>query len=147
MSKVKLAAAYLKTLGADFKLFAHKSFFHDHSEIYVIWESKLLSLSEGGQTVDREIIREGLIQVTYGGDNYAEVYYPRMHGRSQKDIALSPSRNYGRPFLNDSGLSVEAIQARFSAGESISDLSADYAVDLKCIEQALRWGIDESAAA
>jgi uncharacterized protein (DUF433 family) len=119
---------------------SHRDFCHDHRDIFVRLEDRLLSLSERGQYVDEEIISEGLRQLRYGNDGYAARFFPRFEGEGvQECVMLDPAMNFGRPCLAECGIGVDAIAVRFRAGESIADLAADYGIGSEHVEEAVRW--------
>ncbi len=130
---------YLRKEGGDLLFLAHRDFRHDKEHLYVNLDKYLLSLSECGQHVEPQIIRDGLRQLTYGEDGYADRFFPLVNGQEQKTIMLSPSIGFGRPVLAKLGISADAVAARFHAGEHLRDLADDYGATPDEIEDAIRW--------
>lgn len=129
-----------KELQGDWRRLAHRDFRHDHRDLFILKDGKLLSLSERGQYVDEVIIAEGLKQLDYGNDDYVSRFFPRFEGRDlQKQVMLDPTVNFGHPCLADCGVGVEAIAVRFRAGETMAQLAEDYGIPLADIEEAIRW--------
>jgi uncharacterized protein (DUF433 family) len=139
LKRFRAAMEFLREAGDDLHFLARREFSHDRRDLFLRWENKLVSLSERGQLVDKEIISEGLKQITYGDDGYAARFYPRQDARRQESIVLDPTINFGKPCLIRSGVGVDAIAARFVAGERIADLANDYAATREEIEEAIRW--------
>lgn len=139
MKNFRKAMEYLREVGGDLHFLAHRDFLHDRKNLYVKWENKLMSLSERGQLVGREIVAEGLKQILYGEDDYASRFFPRNDDRRQEAIVLDPNINFGRPCLVRLGVGAEAIASRFFAGEKFDDLVQDYAATREEIEEAIRW--------
>lgn len=139
MKKVRIAAETLKNLRGSLDFLAHRDFYVDDRHLFIMLDEQLISLSEGGQRVNQEIIKEGLRQIDYGADGFTDRFYPKAHGSVQKDFAISPLVNYGRLHIARLGIGAEAIRTRFVAGESISDIAADYGAQFSEIEEAIRW--------
>jgi uncharacterized protein (DUF433 family) len=139
LKRFRIAMDYLRETGGDLHFLAHREFLHDRRDLFLKWEDKLVSLSERGQLVDKEVIAEGLKQITYGDDGYAARFFPRHDERRQESIVLDPTINFGRPCLVRLGVGAEAIAARFVAGERIADLAQDYAATREEVEEAIRW--------
>ncbi len=139
LKRLRDAMEYLREKGGDLLFLAHKNFKHDNQHLYVQQDDYLLSLSERGQQVEPRIIADGLKQIVYGEDGYADRFYPQMNGQEQKVIMLAPAMGFGRPVLARKGVAVHAIARRFEAGEHVSDLAEDYGATVTEIEDALRW--------
>ncbi len=139
LKRLRDAMEYLRKEGGDLLFLAHRDFKHDRQHLYVDRDKFLLSLSEHGQHVEPQIIHDGLKQIVYGDDGYADKFFPLVNGQEQKTIMLAPGIGFGRPVLAKLGVSVEAIAARFHAGEHLRDLAADYGTSPEEIEDALRW--------
>jgi uncharacterized protein (DUF433 family) len=147
LKRLRKAMDYLKGSGGDLLFLAHSSFRHDRQHLYVKKDECLVSLSEDGQHVEPEIICEGIKQLMYGEDGYANRFYPPRNKREQKAIFLDPSVSFGRPTLADIHVSVDAVVARFAAGEHIQDLAEDYGTTPEQIENAIRWTNPQHAIA
>jgi uncharacterized protein (DUF433 family) len=134
----RTAMDFLREMGG-LHFLAHRDFYHDKRHLFVKLEDKLISLSERGQLVDREIIKQGLQQIIYGNDGYAAQFFPRREGERQESIVIDPTINFGRPSLIRLGVGSEAIATRFVAGEKIADLAQDYSATPDEVEEAIRW--------
>lgn len=145
LKRLRDAMEYLRRDGGDLLFLAHRNFKHDRQHLYLDRDNFLESLSERGQHVEPRVIQDGLKQIVYGEDGYADRFFPLLGGQEQRTIMLAPGIGFGRPVLAKLGVSVEAIAARFHAGEHLPDLAADYGATLKDIEDALRWS-DRRAA-
>lgn len=58
---------------------------------------------------------------------------------AKKVIAIDPYVSYGRPVIDGTGISTDAIAERFWGGDSIDDLIEDFARTKSEIEDALRY--------
>lgn len=140
MKRVRKACETLKKLSGSLRNLAHKDFCYDKKHLFLTLDEHLISLSEDGQRVDRDIISQGLKQLTFGRDNFAETFYPAgLHGASQKDFAINPKINFGSLHLVRLGVGVSAILDRVDAGEAVSDIAADYDAQSAEIEEAIKW--------
>ncbi len=54
-------------------------------------------------------------------------------------IQINPAVGFGKPVISGTGISTAVISSRFNARESIGDLAAEYGVDPRQIEEAIRW--------
>lgn len=138
MKNYRAAIQYLREQGGDVHFLAHRDFVHDERHLYLKGDRYLISLSERGQHVDPAVIDEGLMQLMYGEDGYADRFYPRIAGKLQKTVMLTPAIGFGQPTIARLGVNTEAIAARFLAGEHLRDLATDYDADISEIEDAIR---------
>jgi uncharacterized protein (DUF433 family) len=138
MKNFKAAMEYLHEVGGDTHFLAHQNFIHDKRHLYLKADKRLISLSERGQHVNTVVISEGLQQLMYGEDGYADRFFPLISGKRQQNIMLNPSTGYGQPALARLGVNVSAISSRFDAGEHISDIALDYGAANEDIEEAIR---------
>ena len=139
LKKVRLATDYIKKTKGDLLFLASKDFSVDHRDLFLELGPHLISLSESGQVVDKEIISRGLKQLTYGSDRYAGQFFPTMNGRLQRDFAINPAINFGRLSIARLGVDTNALAARFVAGEKIIDIAQDYDATADEVEDAIRW--------
>ena len=139
LKRLRDAMDYLREDGGNLLFLAHRDFKHDRQHLYVDRDDFLVSLSERGQHVEPRVIQDGLKQIVYGEDGYADRFFPLVNGQEQKTIMLAPNIGFGRPVLAKLGVSAEAVAARFRAGEHLRDLAADYGATPEEIEDALRW--------
>lgn len=56
-----------------------------------------------------------------------------------KLIQLNPAVGFGKPVITGTAISTAVIASRFNARESVPDLAAEYGVEPKQIEEAIRW--------
>ena len=140
MKRVRRACETLKKLSGSLRNLAHKDFSYDKKNLFLTLDEYLISLSEDGQRVDREIISQGLKQLRFGRDEFADTFYPvGLHGAPQREFAINPKINFGSLHLVRLGIGVTAILDRFQAGEAVSDIAADYDAQSAEIEDAIRW--------
>jgi len=139
LRRFRVAMEHLREIGGDLHFLAHREFCHDDRDLFLKPEEMLISLSERGQVVDRQIVAGGLKQLVYGSDGYADQFYPRLGQQLQKVIVLDARVNSGKPCLARLGVGTQVIAGRFAAGERIVDLAQAYGATRDEIEEALRW--------
>jgi uncharacterized protein (DUF433 family) len=139
MRQVRKAADTLSKISGGLTYLAHRDFYHDDLNLFLILDERLVSLSEGGQYVDKEIIKQGLRQLEYGKDGFTDRFFPKANGAEQSQFAINPKVNFGKLSLVRSGIGADAIRDRFIAGEKIVDLAEDYGAESDEIEEAIRW--------
>ena len=139
MRKVKDAMEYLASLDGNLMFLAHKDFFHDHGNIYLGLDKHLLSLTEQGQIADKTILTEGLHQLIYGNDGYADEFFPKFGNVLQRDFVINPAINYGRISMSRLGVGADAVATRYKAGEKMVRIVEDYGVTPEEVIEAIRW--------
>lgn len=139
MGKVKTAMEYLETLGGDLMVLARKDFFHDHGNIYLGQDQNLLSLTERGQIADKTILANGLHQITYGRDGYADEFFPNFRNVQQRTFVINPSVNYGYISIVKHGIGADALAARYQAGEKPIDIAEDCGISIEDVVESIRW--------
>lgn len=139
LKNVRWATDYIEKTKGDLLFLASQDFYVDHRDLFLEIGPHLISLSESGQVVDREVISEGLEQLTYGSDGYAGQFFPAMNGRLQRDFAINPAINFGRLSIARLGVDTNALAERFVAGEKIITIAQDYAATPDEVEDAIRW--------
>jgi uncharacterized protein (DUF433 family) len=138
LKNFRAAVEYLHGIGGNIHFLAHQDFVHDKRHLYLKADRTLISLSERGQHVNTVVISDGLKQLMYGEDGYADRFFPLIGGKRQEAVMINPSIGYGQPTLARLGVNTAAIAARFEAGESLADLAADYGATHEELEDALR---------
>ena len=96
MRKVRAASETLSKLRGGLTFLAHEDFYFDSKDIFLQIDQQLISLSERGQIVEKDIVEKGLKQLNYGSDGFASEFFPRIGDVEQKEFVISPNRNFGR---------------------------------------------------
>lgn len=102
----------------------------------------LIDLSASGQLAMRKMLEEHLTRVEWDEWQFPVRLYPCTSGAlrgTERPIAIDANVAFGRPVLARVGVSTRAIAERLDAGESVSDLVADYALTQSEIEQAVLY--------
>lgn len=139
MRKVRSAMEYLSQGGGNLQFLAHKSFYHDHSDLFLGFDETLLSLSEQGQMADKEILKIGLHQIEYGADGFADKFFPKIGTDEQREFVVNPNINYGRISIARLGIGADVLAARWAAKEPLADIVEDYGATAEEVVEAIRW--------
>lgn len=108
----------------------------------------LLSLGRGGQ-VAMEFLRVHLQRIDRTIDGQALRLFPfvappvkvgkMVIEQDRKVVAIDPYVSFGRPVINGTGITTDAIADRFWGGDTMESLMEDFQVDKTAIEYALRY--------
>jgi|SRR5690348_8296485 len=101
---------------------------------------KFINLNKPGQYVNPDLLlhferiekdSKGLLK-----------FFPFVMGRTKDEprfIVINPAVGFGKPVISGTGISTAVIASRFNARDSIGDLAAEYGLQERQIEEAIRW--------
>lgn len=113
----------------------------DGRDLLVRHGSDLLNVSRGGQ-VEMEIVQSFLDRIEFGRSGALLRLFPFTTTEIENDpraVVIDPRVQFGRPCLRDTGIPTEVIADRFLAGETIESIAADYEVEPRRVEEAIRY--------
>lgn len=86
----------------------------------------------------KQVISPSLYEgIEYSEGGEAQCWYPLKRNRK---VVLDPARNFGKPMLSDSGVSVEAILGAWRAeGENAKRVASLYEIDVAAVEAAIKF--------
>lgn len=120
----------------------------DGRGIFVEQMGALVDAARGGQRAFREIVEDSLERVDLDKASRPLRLYPwRREPDEPRTVSIDPQRAFGRPTVAGRGVKLDVIIDRHRAGETVAELSKDYALGADVIEDVLRWGLDVAAAA
>lgn len=148
MQRVRKALKYVgNELGYERPLI-HAGFRTDGVSLFVQNAGRLLDVSADGQAVLRDILDASLQRIDWERGLAARLY-PSVRGgdfaHEPKTIVVDPRFGFGQPVIAGTGIEARIVAGRYRAGESITVLAADYAVDLEQVEDAIRCETREAA--
>lgn len=110
-------------------------------DLFLARYGKLLDLSPSGQLAMRELFDQHVRRVDWGEFRFPLRLYPFVSATSpgERPISIDPEIAFGRPIIIGSGISTRAITDRIDAGETPSELAADYGVDESDIRKAVLY--------
>lgn len=113
-------------------------------ELFLDHYTKLVSLSRSGQLAMRRLLEAYLARIEFDNRLPIRLYpFVAVENTPRRTIAIDPGIAFGRPVVLRSGVSTAAIVARIDAGETSSEVAADYNLHESEIEEAVVY---ESAA-
>jgi uncharacterized protein (DUF433 family) len=108
----------------------------------------LIDASAGGQIV-YGFVKEHLSRLTRENSIVTRLY-PFTRSKpteSPRSIFIDPRISFGRPILAKAGVPTASLAERYSAGESIDHLAADYDCERLEVEEAIRVELPRDLAA
>ncbi|MEI6166734.1 MAG: DUF433 domain-containing protein [bacterium] len=112
--------------------------------------NQIISASEKGQVVIRDVMERYLRRIERDAKGIPISFCPFTLSDplrdSQTDIIMDPAVAFGRPVIRGTRIATATILERYKAGEGLTDLSKDYDLEMRLIEEALRCAIDQQAA-
>ncbi len=89
-----------------------------------------------GQRVFTEAVRQYLVNIEYGPDQYASLI--RLPSYVHAEVVADPLRSFGHPILERGGARVADILDRFWAGDSLAELRGEFGAPLEQLEDLVR---------
>lgn len=145
MPDVRSAIDFVRErLGVERPL-ASSRFLTNGISLFLEHAGQLLDVSQQGQQALREDFERALTRIEFDAKSGAPILlFPftrdtAVHAEQPRTVLVDPSRSFGRPVLAGAYVRTDVIENRFRAGDSISDMAADYNVGTAEIEEALRF--------
>ena len=82
------------------------------------------------------VVKDYLKRIHYGGDGWA--YSVRLPTYEHAEVVVDPRVAFGLPLVVRGGARVEDLVDRFQAGDSVSDIAADFSVQPAEVEDVIR---------
>lgn len=99
-------------------------------------KGKLISVSESGQFVWRELLEDLLKEFDYPPDHEGAVIRWRVAGKD-KPIIIDPRVSFGAP--NVHGIATWVLRDRWKSGENLQDIAEDYELPVYDVMEALKF--------
>ena len=120
----------------------------DGLHLFIERYGRLINISRSGQLAMRELIQTALHRIERDPHRVPIKLYPftRTEMRNAPEmVVIDPRLSAGRPVIAGTGLTTQIIAERYKAGESVTELAADYEREESEIEEALRCEIKLAA--
>jgi len=149
MSKIRAAVAWLKQqFKTDYPLL-HPELATDGLDVFVRELGRLISASEHGQEVMREVIERYLSRIERDKNGVPIEFYPFTRGpdalETPKLIVINPEIAFGRPVISGTRVFASTIIERFKAGDNPNSLAEDYGIQLDAVHEAIRSQYEAAA--
>jgi uncharacterized protein (DUF433 family) len=127
-----------------------ESFETDGVDLCVREGSDVVNLSRKSQKEFREFVALYLQRIQRNEAGRVSRLYPFIIAEWEdepKTISISPTVSFGKPVLSGTGISTSVVAGRFSARDSLQELAEEYQVDIRILEDAIRWENSRGKAA
>lgn len=136
-----------KALGSLARYVKHKHplidqvFRTDRRDLFIEHLGQVINLSKDEQLLLPGMINLYLERVERDPKGLFKLYPFVMERKpgEPKLILINPAVGFGKPVIAGTGISTAVVASRFNARESIGDLAAEYGVEPRKIEEAIRW--------
>ncbi len=118
-----------------------QAFQTDRRDLFIEQFGKVVNLSKDQQILIPGVMELYLERIEHDPRGLFKLY-PFVMERKQGEprlIQINPSVGFGKPVISGTGISTAVVASRFNARESIDDLAAEYGVEPRKIEEAIRW--------
>lgn len=152
MPKVRQAIRYLKEIDPSVTAQRHPLISHELEtnglDLFIERYGRLVNISRSGQLAMREVLEAALHRIVRDVHRVPIKLYPftrtDVHD-APTTIVIDPWLAAGRPVIDGTGLATQIIAERYKAGESVSQLAADYERSESEIDEAIRCEIPLAA--
>lgn len=129
-----------RELGIE-RLLTRRQLSTNAGELFLERYGELLNLSASGQLAMRRLLEAHLKRVQWDEWQFPIRLYPFVlpEGVRDQPIAIDPTLAFGRPIVVSAGISTRAIADRIDAGETVSEVAADYEISTTEVEQAVLY--------
>ncbi len=141
--KVRNAIEFLKKRLSSKHPLADHRFQTDGVDLFIEHLGQIISVSQHGQLVIREVVEKYLRRIERDMKNVPIRLYPFLRVPPQAEeprrVVIDPMVSFGQPVLVKTGVPTAIIAERFYAGDSTEDLAGDYGSTREEIEEAVRY--------
>ena len=118
----------------------------DGCEIFIHDQNMPVSASARGQGAFPEILGLYLKRIERDQSRIPTRFFPFTYDACPMTIVMDPAVAFGRPVITGTRVATTMVFDRYSGGESLTDIAADYDLELLAVEEALRCEIERRAA-
>ncbi|HTZ95423.1 MAG TPA: DUF433 domain-containing protein [Terriglobales bacterium] len=139
--KVRKALATLAKYVQHKHPLIEQAFQTDRRDLFIEHLGKIVSLSKDEQILMPGVMELYLERIERDPKGLFKLYPFVMERKHDEPrfIQINPAVGFGKPVITGTGISTAVVASRFNARESIDDLAAEYGVEPRKIEEAIRW--------
>lgn len=146
LPQVRAALRYVQEhIGIERPL-VNQAFQTDGLDLFIEQYGDLINASREGQRAMKEILSVYLKRIDRDAQGLPIRLFPftretESEGAPKSDpklVVMTPSISFGRPVIAGTGIPVSAIYERYRAGDSVTELAADFRLNASAIEEAIR---------
>jgi uncharacterized protein (DUF433 family) len=130
-----------KTLGLERPLI-HQVFYTDGRDLFIkeLEEKVIINASRRGQLGIWQILNMYVERIDRDQDGLAAKLFPvRASQTNGPRIVIDPKISFGRPVLVGTGITASVLWHRKRLGEDVDDISKDYGIDPRAVEEAISY--------
>lgn len=156
MPKVREALQFLARHFSSQHPLADQYFVTDGVDLFLGTYGPLINLTQEGQLAMRDLLHVHLSRIERDAAGVPVKLYlftyrhhsdtPAVLAATPKVIVIDPYVSFGRPVVVGTGITTAIVAERYKAGESIEELTHDYALTPHAIEEAIRCELTTNAA-
>jgi uncharacterized protein (DUF433 family) len=146
LRRVRTAIDFLRERFASVHPLAEHDFLTDGFDLLVESFGELINASSYGQAAFSDVVRAFLQRIDRDPKSGLPLtLYPLRYdasiaaGLQAKPVALTATIAFGQPVVPNTGVKAAVLFDRWSAGETLSELSDDYGLEPRQIEPAIQW--------
>lgn len=139
LPNVRRALNYVREHYGVERPLVEQSFQTDGLSLFIDRYGALINVSQAGQQAIREFLEHHLERIERDARGLPLKLYPFTRtSDSPRLVVMSPFVAFGRPHLAGSGVPTAEVFERYQAGDDIDQLAADFGVDTRAIQEAIR---------
>jgi len=138
LPQIRLALDFLKTELKIERPLASKALQTDGKYILVDYFGDLLNASRWGQHEMAEVIQPYLDRIDWENE-LAVRLAPFLRREDSDAIIIDPKVKGGRPCVKGTGITTVALVDRWEAGETHQEIAEDFRIDIRLVEEAIRF--------
>lgn len=147
LQSIRKAATYASKILKTKHPFAKKAFYTDGKTILARIadennDPELLDLLKKQYQIDSIIMPHLYKCIDFNKYELAEKWWPLG---KENGIVVDPSRNFGKPIINNYNIRIETIIDLYKAGHSIDEIAEWYEIDKSSINSALHFNSNKCA--
>jgi uncharacterized protein (DUF433 family) len=146
MQQVRKAVDWLKSACNTEHPLAECDLETDGYDVFVRIAGFPVAASRRGQGGIPDVLSRYLQRIDRDGKNIPLRFYPIPYDASPKTVVIDPAVVFGRPIIKGTRITTRTVYDRYTGGESLSEIAADYDLEVPTVEEALRCELDQRAA-
>lgn len=122
------------------RLLLHPNLRTSGGDLFLDYYFRLVDLSNSKQEAMRTILEHSLRRVEVDHEQLRAFFpLPRLMGREEKPILVSPYISFGNAVIASRGVSTYVVRSRLDAGEKREDIIADYDISPDEFNEAILY--------
>jgi uncharacterized protein (DUF433 family) len=144
LQRIRTSLTYVKKHMGMKRPLIQAKFRTDGLDLFIREMGNLVIVSRDGQLAMREAFESRLKRIDWDKAGTPVRLFPLVRlgdADPPRTVVIDPSFGFGHPVIVGTGIRTSVVVDRYRAGESFSELAADYNVDEEHVEDAVRCAI------